>query len=99
MKPIQKIVVVWLVGGFLLLQAMPLAAAETEARAQKQDYGLAVVDLVATRPVGIGLTVLGLAAFVVSTPFTYFSDNTDDAWDKLVGLPARYTFVRPMGDL
>ncbi len=99
MKSLHKIFVAALVASFLFFQAVPYAAANDEERTEKRNYGLALVDLVTTRPVGAGLTVLGFAAFVVSTPFTLFTDNTGDAWDKLVVFPAGYTFGRPLGDL
>jgi hypothetical protein len=97
MKTTRKIIVVWLVACFLFFQAMPLAAAENKARTEKRNFELAIVDLVATRPIGGVLMVLGFAAFVLSTPITAVSQNTDDAWDTLVGFPASYTFVRPLG--
>ncbi|AFU99725.1 hypothetical protein [Simiduia agarivorans] len=55
------------------------------------------VDLVLVRPVMLGLTVLGTAAFVVSLPFTAAGGNVKQAADTLVVGPGETTFVRCLG--
>lgn len=54
-------------------------------------------DLLVARPVGIVVTALGAAAFVVSLPFSAIGGNVDKAAEKLVVGPARETFVRCLG--
>jgi hypothetical protein len=51
------------------------------------------------RPVGFAATVLGSAIFVVSLPVTATSGSIKSAAEALVLRPARYTFVRPLGDM
>jgi hypothetical protein len=55
-------------------------------------------DLCLVRPLGIASTVLGAAVFVVSLPFSILGGNVGEAGDKLVADPAKFTFVRPIGD-
>lgn len=56
-----------------------------------------MVDLVVYRPVGIALTAVGAAFFVVSLPFTAAAGSTDEAGETLVGKPFQFTFNRPLG--
>jgi hypothetical protein len=55
------------------------------------------VDLVVARPVGIVITAVGAAAFLVSLPFSAAGGNVDQAADKLVMGPVRETFIRCLG--
>jgi hypothetical protein len=55
-------------------------------------------DLVFLRPVGIIATVIGTAVFVVSSPFSIIGKNSEEASEKLIKKPARFTFQRPLGD-
>jgi hypothetical protein len=43
--------------------------------------------------------VLGSVAFVVTLPFSIPTKSVDKAAQKLVVDPARYTFVRPLGQI
>ena len=54
-------------------------------------------DLVIARPLLIGATVIGAAAFVVSLPFTLASGGVKDAGTALVVEPGREAFVRCLG--
>ena len=55
------------------------------------------VDLVVARPLGIVVTSVGAAVFLVSLPFSAAGGNVDNASEKLVLGPARETFVRCLG--
>jgi hypothetical protein len=57
-----------------------------------------VFDLVLLRPAGIVGVVFGTGAFVLSLPFSALGGNTDEAFQRLMADPARYTFKRPLGD-
>lgn len=60
--------------------------------------GYAMVgDLVVARPLLIGLTALGTAAFVVSLPFTALGGNVGEAAQALVVEPGKEAFVRCLG--
>jgi hypothetical protein len=54
-------------------------------------------DLLIARPLGIVVTTLGTAAFIVSLPFSAAGGNVEQAADTLVKGPARETFVRCLG--
>lgn len=56
-----------------------------------------VGDLVIARPLLLGATAIGAAAFVVSLPFTALAGNTKEAGQELVVRPGRETFVRCLG--
>ena len=58
-----------------------------------------VIDALIIRPVMLVTTVVGVAAFVVSLPFTVPSDSVGKAGEVLVKEPAAYTFTRPLGEL
>ncbi|MCU0614413.1 MAG: hypothetical protein MUD09_04940 [Desulfobacterales bacterium] len=57
-----------------------------------------VFDLALVRPLGIVGIVFGTGAFILSLPFSALGDNTDEAFERLMADPARYTFKRPLGD-
>ena len=54
-------------------------------------------DLVVARPLGIAITAIGAAVFVVSLPFTALGGNVSQSADTLVTGPAREAFVRCLG--
>jgi hypothetical protein len=56
-----------------------------------------ILDLVLLRPLGFVATVLGAAAFVVSLPFTIPLQQKNEAAQKMVVKPGKYTFTRPLG--
>lgn len=54
-------------------------------------------DAIFVRPVMIGVTILGAAVFIVSSPFAALGGNIDDSWDQLVSKPFETTFQRCLG--
>ncbi len=54
-------------------------------------------DLLVARPIGLAMTVLGAAAFVVSLPLTALSGSVAESAETLVLGPAETTFVRCLG--
>ncbi len=56
-----------------------------------------VADALVARPIGVALTVLGGAAFVVSLPFSALGGNVKQSAEALVLGPARETFERCLG--
>jgi hypothetical protein len=51
------------------------------------------------RPVMLVATALGIVTFVATLPFSALGGNMDKAGKALVVEPAKYTFVRPLGDM
>jgi hypothetical protein len=73
--------------------SMPAIAAERE---EPKAMSMAA-DLVIARPLGIVITAVGTAAFVVSLPFSALGGNVAGAADALVVKPGKETFVRCLG--
>lgn len=56
-------------------------------------------DLLVARPLGLVVTAVGTVFFVLGLPFAAMAGDIDTPAQLLVGEPARYTFVRPLGDI
>ncbi|MFI8481926.1 multidrug transporter [Pseudomonas sp. NPDC078700] len=54
-------------------------------------------DLLIARPLLIGATIIGTAAFIVSLPFTALGGNIDEAATALIQEPGREAFQRCLG--
>jgi hypothetical protein len=61
--------------------------------------GTMMADTFLIRPFMLAGTVVGLATFVVTLPFSALGGNVGEAGDTLVVQPAKYTFIRPLGEL
>ena len=84
----------------LLLSVCLLGGAAAPAWAAPEDEPSALAmtgDLLIARPLGMVITTVGAAAFVVSLPFSAAGGNVGQAADTLVVGPARETFVRCLG--
>jgi hypothetical protein len=57
----------------------------------------AIMVDVPVRILGVGLTVVSSAMFVVASPFALISGSLEDTWNALVIEPLEFTFTRPMG--
>jgi hypothetical protein len=82
----------------VLLTLCFLCLSSTAALAQIDEGLITIGDLAVSRPVGIVVTVVGSALFVVSLPFALTSGSVKETADVLVGQPFRFTFTRPLGD-
>lgn len=58
-----------------------------------------LADGLLLRPAGLIATAVGSLAFVVTLPFSLATRSVDKAAQKMVVDPARYTFVRPFGQI
>lgn len=56
-------------------------------------------DVLIVRPVCLAATIIGSVLFVVSLPIALATKRTGETARKLVGLPARATFTRPLGEM
>ncbi|MEM6544930.1 MAG: hypothetical protein AAF680_08485, partial [Pseudomonadota bacterium] len=54
-------------------------------------------DLLVARPIGLAMTVVGTAAFLVSLPFTALAGSVTESAETLVIGPAETTFMRCLG--
>ena len=55
------------------------------------------VDAIIGRPLGLATTIAGAAVFLVTLPVSIPSESTGEAAWGLVGRPAGWTFIRPLG--
>ena len=67
--------------------------------AGKPTGGEMLADTVLVRPLMLVGTAVGIVTFVITLPFSALGGNVDEAAETLVYEPAKYTFVRPLGDL
>ena len=76
-------------------------AAEDSYTARSDDVSAeaVVVDGLLLRPGGVLATLLGTVVFVVTLPFSIPTKSVDKAAQKLIVDPAKYTFVRPLGQI
>ena len=89
----------WLMAAVLAASQLVLAPAASAFELDaKPSAGAMFADAVAVRPVMLVGTVAGAATWVVSLPFSALGGNVGEAGDYLIMQPARYTFVRPLGD-
>lgn len=61
--------------------------------------GEMLADAFLVRPFMLVGTVLTTATFIVTLPFSLLGGNVGDAAETLVLEPAKYTFVRPLGEM
>ena len=83
----------------LLFNAALCPAADLEKQVAKPTAGNTFIDALIYRPVGLILIPVGAIAFVLTIPFSALGRNVGSSFDNLVATPARYTFVRPLGDI
>ncbi|MBW1983042.1 MAG: hypothetical protein JRJ12_17730 [Deltaproteobacteria bacterium] len=81
----------------LAMTASPLMAVERRTFSGETSAEGMTFDLIVLRPVGLAATVIGTAVFIVSLPFSAMGGNTNEAAEKLISEPAKYTFSRPLG--
>jgi hypothetical protein len=99
-RKFQMILAVFLLGLFI---ALPMATASSEYGRHQYDRhqetaGMMIGDALVVRPLGILATVTGGALFIVSLPFSLLGSNADEAYQRLVADPARFTFARKLGE-
>jgi hypothetical protein len=56
-----------------------------------------LMDAVVARPLGLATSIAGAGVFVVTLPFSLPSGSVGPAARGLVGQPAGWTFLRPLG--
>jgi hypothetical protein len=78
--------------------ATSASAGETYDFNHKPGGGDMLLDMVFIRPLMLVSTAAGAVSFVVTLPFSALGGNVGEAAETLVMEPARYTFVRPLGE-
>ncbi|HEA67366.1 MAG TPA: hypothetical protein ENI07_11170 [Desulfobacterales bacterium] len=98
-KIAKKIIIFFVVGTLILVPFGASALAQDPLQDEDVTAPKMIVDVLVARPLGLIATVLGIALFVISFPFSAAGGNTEAAYQKLILKPAKYTFERPLGDL
>ena len=75
------------------------AASYSQSIDEEPTGGTMMADTFLVRPFMLAGTVVGLATFIVTLPFSALGGNIGEAGNTLVVEPAKYTFVRPLGEL
>ena len=98
-KPFAQILRRWsgVAAALLLVLQIPSLAHAEPVDSRETQQATMLADVLVARPIGVALTVLGGAAFVVSLPFSALGGNVDQAAEALVLGPARETFQRCLG--
>lgn len=65
--------------------------------AVKPTAGTMLADTFMVRPLMLVGTAVGVVTFVVTLPFSALGGNVGEAGQTLVVEPAKYTFIRPLG--
>jgi hypothetical protein len=99
MLSVRKTVLVLLT--IVVLVALPFeqaAVAQFRPDAAEPDAAAMIIDVVPVRVLSFCGLVIGTVAYVVTLPLAYISGSQEMAAQKMVVEPARYTFIRPLGD-
>ncbi len=84
----------------IIIMTIMFALTSTLSFAANTDKDEAMImDTLIGRPVGLAATVVGSVIFVLALPFSLLGGNTSDTARSLVVNPAKFTFVRPVGDI
>jgi len=95
----KKFVAILMTMTLILIPLGSAALAQDHFRVEDRSAEMMFVDIFLARPLGMVATILGSALFVVSLPFSAAGGNTREVYQKMVVEPARYTFLRPVGDI
>jgi len=94
----KKIMIVFLVVAMISAPFGTAAIAEDQTVKKDSSPEEMIVDGLVLRPLGIAATGLGIACFIVTLPFSIITGQTDEAAQKMIGNPAKFTFQRQLGD-
>jgi len=100
MYKILKIpVIILLISGLMLIPFSSSALAQDRSLFYENSAEQMFIDFLFLRPLGIAVTAMGTAMFIVSLPFSALGGNVKEAFCEMMVEPAKFTFARPLGDL
>ena len=103
MRKMNRKLMSYFVAILLALSNTTFASSTSSTSATNSDYaesptaGTMLADTVMVRPLTLVGTAVGVVAFVVTLPFSALGGNVEQAGEILVVEPAKYTFIRPLG--
>ena len=81
------------------LVLVPFGSAALAEDQHDEEKGIRMAaDIALVRPLGFVATVGGTVLAIVALPFSLLGGNTQEVFQYLVVKPAKFTFVRPLGD-
>jgi hypothetical protein len=95
-KIVTRLIVAFLILSFF--NSVALANGQ-EGKPSSPSPEAIVADVLVLRPFGLGGTILGAAAFVISLPVTLPFRQTERVGEYLVMTPLHFTFERPLGQM
>ena len=98
-KPVSYLLAATLALSSIVYVPGAFAASYSSSIEPERTGGTMMADTFLIRPFMLAGTVVGLATFVVTLPFSALGGNVGEAGDTLVVQPAKYTFIRPLGEL
>jgi hypothetical protein len=108
MRTTTKKLASYLMAGILAMStlALPVSASAgataygySEFDDNEATGGKMMADAFLFRPFMLASTVVTTVTFIVMLPFSALGGNVGESAEKLVVEPAKYTFVRPLGEL
>ena len=97
-KIINQSIIIVMIAMLVLIPFGSVTLAIEYYQAEEPTSGEMIYDVTIVRPIGMIATALGSVFFIISLPFSALAGNVDAASEELVKKPARYTFIRPLGD-
>ena len=82
-----------------ILGLSALSGCSSDPYRQEPTSGEKALDAVVVRPMTLATSAVGLAAWVVTLPFTIPNGGFADAGREWVVEPFAYTFDRPLGEM
>ncbi|MBF0177005.1 MAG: hypothetical protein HQL63_09180 [Magnetococcales bacterium] len=79
------------------VRANPVLYPPIDGRSSTQRAEDMIIDGLICRPLGLAASVLGVAIYTVTLPFSLAGGNSTQAAHELVVKPFRFTFTRPLG--
>ena len=98
-KMLKTPMIILLISGLVLLPFGSSAIAQDQSLYEENSAEQMFVDLLLLRPLGIAVTAVGTAMFIISLPFSASGGNVKEAFQKMMAEPAKFTFARPLGVL
>lgn len=95
MKQTKKLILVVILTCFVASLVPRVASGDVTEEERDLAY---LVDVSVLRPVGLVTTLAGFVVFLVTLPISIPTLSIEKSFDILVVNPARYTFVRELGD-
>ena len=94
-----KFIIVTVLTVSLIFAPLCASAYTLEQEISKPTVGNTFIDAIVYRPVGLIAIPAGAVLFALTIPFSALGGNVGQSFDNLVAKPAKYTFVRPLGDI